>query len=151
MNPPEFSSGPSQRVQRKISAPLLDRMDLTIDVRPVAIEDIRKSTSPSGESTAVILDRVMRARAMQQTRYKDRGLQVNAQMDVRAVEALCPLDDASEALLTQAVRRMNLSMRAFHRMVKVARTIADLEGADAIAQSHVAEALQYRQTVLAEV
>lgn len=148
MNPPQFAAGSAQRIQRKISAPLLDRMDLTIDVQPVDIEDIRSRRGPRGETTESVKKRVMGARDRQNKRFSESSIQVNAQMDVRAIEKLCPLDDESESLLTQAVRRLGLSMRAFHRMIKVARTIADLESSDAIRQEHVAEALQYRQSVV---
>ena len=92
----------------------------------------------------------MEARSRQNKRFSELSIQVNAQMDVRSIEKLCPLDDASESLLTQAVRRLGLSMRAFHRMIKVARTIADLQSSDEIKQEHVAEALQYRQSVIAD-
>lgn len=149
MNPPEFCAGGGRNVQRKISAPLLDRFDLTIDVQPVDIEDIRKKKQEhSRETSSTIIERVLSARARQQKRFKDDPtLQINAQMDVRSIEKLCPLDETSEQLLIQAVRRLNLSMRAYHRMIKVARTIADLQNSDAIKQQHVAEALQYRQSI----
>ena len=123
---------------------------MTIDVQPVDIEDIRKRKGPRGESSNSIKDRVMEARSRQNKRFSELSIQVNAQMDVRSIEKLCPLDDASESLLTQAVRRLGLSMRAFHRMIKVARTIADLQSSDEIKQEHVAEALQYRQSVIAD-
>ncbi len=150
MNPPEFSAGSARTMQKKISAPLLDRFDLTIDVQPVDVEDIcrKKKQKQSLISSREILARVIGARERQQARFHHLGLQVNAQMDVRAVESLCPLDGPSQTLLLQAVRRLNLSMRGYHRMIKVSRTIADLEGSDAICQSHIAEALQYRQNVL---
>ncbi|PIR50132.1 magnesium chelatase, partial [Candidatus Peregrinibacteria bacterium CG10_big_fil_rev_8_21_14_0_10_54_7] len=150
MNPPEFSATSARAMRRKISAPLLDRFDLMIDVQPVDIEDIRKKKNRSSVTTADILSRVVRARQAQYQRLSGAGLHINAQMDVRSIEKLCPLDAASESLLVQAVRRLNLSMRAYHRMIKVARTIADLEGANAISQSHIAEALQYRQNVLSD-
>lgn len=148
MNPPEFCAGNARNIQRKISAPLLDRFDLTINVQPVDIEDIRKKKKRTGDTSATIIDRVLGARARQQKRFNDDPtIQINAQMGVRSVETLCPLDADSEQLLMQAVRRLNLSMRAYHRMIKVARTIADLEGSDAIKIGHIAEALQYRQSI----
>src|SRR3989344_2593007 len=150
MNPPEFSATSARAMQRKISAPLIDRFDLMIDVQPVDIEDLCRKVRVRGTTSSEILGRVVRARGRQYERLKNVSLQVNAQMDVRALEKLCPLDDRSQSLLMQAVRRLNLSMRAYHRMIKVARTIADLEDSDAITQSHVAEALQYRQNILSD-
>jgi magnesium chelatase family protein len=152
MNPPEFCAGNAKNFRRKISAPLLDRFDLMIDVQPVDIEDIRRKRQQSlGETSSTIIRRVLAARERQQERFSDNpALQVNAQMDVRSVEKLCPLDASSEELLTQAVRRLNLSMRAYHRMIKVSRTIADLADAEAIRTEHMAEALQYRQNIVVE-
>ena len=156
MNPPEFSPGPPSRIKKRISAPLLDRIDLTIDVQPVAVEDLQKRDE-SSEKSHVILERVVGAREAQRKRSAPfvkatgagKGIcYTNAQMGVRAVEDLCPLDSESEKLLCQAVTKMGLSVRSYHRTIKVARTIADLEGADDIKLPHVAEALQYRQTVV---
>ena len=148
MNPPEYSSGSARAMQKKISAPLLDRFDLMIDVQPVDVEDICRKKKRDGISTQDILNRVLRARERQYERFKGTSLTVNAQMDARTLDSYCPLDEPSRTLLLQAVKRLGLSMRAYHRMIKVARTIADLENADAITQGHIAEALQYRQNIL---
>lgn len=149
MNPPQYSAGSVQKVKSRISAPLLDRIDLTIDVQPVDVEDLQKKKKRNqSESSSSILDRVMGARKRQQDRFKHSSTQINAQMDVKSIEKFCPIDTESETLLTQAVRQMGLSVRAYHRTIKVARTIADLSGSDAIKSSHIAEALQYRQSVL---
>jgi magnesium chelatase family protein len=147
MNPPQYIGTSARRVKR-VSAPLLDRMDLMIDVQPVEVEDLqRKSHAEHAESSETILSRVVSAREKQSNRFHGKRIHVNAQMDVRVLEECCPLNSASEELLAQAVRRLGLSARAYHRTIKVARTIADLEGSEAISQVHIAEALQYRQSI----
>ena len=146
MNPPELSAS-AQRVQRRISAPLLDRIDLTINVQPVPIEDLKKAPAAHTETSSIILERVCRARDRQYERFKDATINTNKEMSVKHIDALCPLDDESSTLLSQAVDRLKLSARSYHRTIKVARTIADLEGAEAIQKPHIAEALQYRQPI----
>ncbi|MDD4319719.1 MAG: YifB family Mg chelatase-like AAA ATPase [Candidatus Peribacteraceae bacterium] len=143
MNPPQYGAGNKARIERRISAPLLDRIDLKIDVQPVPIEDLGKR--PGGHTTEQVAVRVREARERQRKRFKGLPLQTNKEMNVRQIDRLCPLDSASKKLLEQAVRQLSLSARSYHRTIKVARTIADLEGADAIGAMHVAEALQYRQ------
>ncbi len=150
MNPPD-QHGASSRARRRISVPLLDRMDLMVDVQPVEVEDLQRRSG--GETSEVVLTRVLAARAKQQQRFHaskeaQHVVHVNAQMDVRLLETHCSLTSACEELLAQAVRRLGLSARSYHRSIKVARTIADLEGSDAITPAHIAEALQYRQTSL---
>ncbi len=147
MNPPQYG-GTAARNRKRVSAPLLDRIDLSLDVQPVAVEDLQKVRAHEGaETSAEILLRVMAARERQEERFKEMRFHVNAAMDVRTLEKCCPLDTGSEELLAQAVRRLGLSARAYHRTIKVARTIADLGGAEHILQLHIAEALQYRQSV----
>lgn len=147
MNPAQYSTGTARRLQRRISAPLLDRIDLTIDVQPVPIEDLQSAPKKCGESSGDILARVKNARSLQQQRFAAHPIATNKEMNVKLIDTLCTLDQASQQLLKQAVDRMGLSARGYHRTIKVARTIADLEGQEAIGASHVAEALQYRQTV----
>lgn len=145
MNPPQYSSGSAQRIKRRISAPFLDRIDLTIDVQPVPIDDLRQQSGPSGDTSAVILERVLRAREAQRARFAGHGITTNKEMGVRDIRDFCQLDSASEAVLKQAAERLKLSARSYHRTIKVARTIADLAGSRLIGVTHVAEALQFRQ------
>ncbi len=147
MNPPKYSSSSAERMKRRISAPLLDRIDLTIDVQPVEIADLQGKAPAAAETSAAIRSRVMAARERQIKRFKKRSISTNKEMGVKDLETFCPLDSKCEALLRQASERMNFSARSYHRIIKVARTIADLAGAENIALQHVAEALQYRQQV----
>ena len=147
MNPPKFSAASTERIKRRISAPLLDRIDLTIDVQPVEIADLQKKGNVGAETSAVIRARVAGARAKQVKRFLGRSIQTNKEMSVKDLEELCPLDSKSAALLRQAAERLSFSARTYHRTIKVARTIADLAGCEDIGITHVAEALQYRQSV----
>ncbi len=147
MNPAKFSAGAPQKIERRISAPLLDRIDLMIDVQPVPIADLQRKPSAKTASTVEIAAHVERARERQRERFSGLPITTNKEMNVRQIDELCPLDGPSEKLLKQAVDRMGLSARSYHRTIKVARTIADLEGAGKIASAHVAEALQYRQNL----
>jgi magnesium chelatase family protein len=135
--------GQVQRYRSRISGPLLDRIDLQVAVpvlRPAELTDRRP-----GESTARIRERVTSARARQLHRFRGRsGIFANAHMGVREVREFCRIDKPAEALLRTAVTRLGLSARAYHRVLKLARTIADLEGTDGIMTAHLAEAIQYR-------
>lgn len=125
-----------------ISGPLLDRIDLQIEVDAVPVEEINAS-KPS-ENSASVRQRVQKARQMQQKRLRDTKMHCNADMDAQALKELCPLSDEARQLLSRAVERMGVSMRGYTRLIKVARTIADLEGGDQIAPAHIAEAIRYR-------
>jgi len=147
MNPPKYSAGTAEKMKRRISAPLLDRIDLTIDVQPVDIGDLQKKSDPNAERSADIRARVIAARERQHARFTGLSIRTNKEMSVRDLEKLCPLDSASAALLRQAATKLGFSARSYHRIIKVARTIADLADAEKIGLTHVAEALQYRQAI----
>jgi magnesium chelatase family protein len=132
-----------KRYLNKISGPLLDRIDLHIEVSPVAFEDIR---SPDlAEASAHIRARVVAARDRQQARFYDHPeVYANAGMSSRLVGLFCPLHIEAEQMLQQAMKRLQLSARAYERILKVARTIADLAGTPEIETQHMAEAITYR-------
>lgn len=137
------SPGQVQKYLNRISGPLLDRIDLQIEVTPVPFEkmsDVRPS-----EPSAVIRERVVRARQLQQHRYEQvPGVYCNAQMNSKLLSLYARPDERGLALLKGAMTRLNLSARAYDRILKVARTIADLEGSESIQSAHLAEAIGYR-------
>ncbi len=132
-----------QRYLSKISGPLLDRIDIHIEVTPVPFEKL--SEERRGESSLVIRERVTQARKIQGERFAPfENIHYNAQMGVKQIRQFCKLDEESLQLLKTAMERLNLSARAYDRILKVARTIADLEGSESIAGAHISEAIQYR-------
>jgi Predicted ATPase with chaperone activity len=131
-----------QRYVSKISGPLLDRIDIHIDVPAVKFKELASET-PS-ESSAEIRARVVRARQVQQERFASEKLFSNAQMSPRLIRKHCTIDSSSKALLEKAITRLGLSARAYDRILKVSRTLADLEGKEQIDSGHVSEAIQYR-------
>jgi magnesium chelatase family protein len=131
-----------QRYISKISGPLLDRIDIHIDVPAVNYKELRSGATP--ESSDDIRGRVMRAREMQLERFRGLKIYCNAQMAPRQIRTSCELSPDCERLLERAVTQQGLSARAHDRILKVSRTIADLESAPAIHPKHIAEAIQYR-------
>ena len=132
-----------ERYRSRISGPLLDRIDIHLEVPAVAYGDI--VGEQSGETSAVIRARVEHARAVQRDRFRDQpGVHANAHMSTRDLRRHCRLSQPVEAMLRQAVGRLGLSARAYHRVLKIARTIADLAGAGELGTAHVSEAIQYR-------
>lgn len=131
------------RYLNKISGPLLDRIDLHIEVNPVPFEKLAEKSS--AEKSDIIRERVVAARMIQSNRFKEyEGIHYNAQMPTKLISSFCELDDTSLKLLQNAMDKLNLSARAYDRILKVSRTIADLEAAQNIKPSHIAEAIQYR-------
>jgi magnesium chelatase family protein len=142
-NPMTSSVAEMQRYLSKISGPLLDRIDIHIEVSPVPFEEL--SNDRKGEYSKFIRERVIKARAIQTMRYADNDfVHYNAQIRTKQLEKYCKLDEESLALLKRAMESLNLSARAYDRILKVARTVADLENSTAIAANHIAEAIQYR-------
>ncbi|MBL8805314.1 MAG: ATP-binding protein [Rhodospirillales bacterium] len=137
--------------QARISGPLYDRIDLHVDVPPVAAADL--SLPPPAENSAKVARRVAQARQRQRLRFErlpEEGRpRCNAELDGRALEELAAPDTDGRRLLDEAAGRMKLSARGYHRVLRVARTLADLHGADQPARAHVAEALAYRRARLA--
>ncbi|MBC8569385.1 YifB family Mg chelatase-like AAA ATPase [Zongyangia hominis] len=130
------------RYLAKISGPLLDRMDLHVDVMPVEYEHL--SSHQKAESSADIRARVEKARALQLTRFEGTGIASNSRITSALLAKMCPLSDSGNTILKAAFDSMGLSARAYDRILKVARTIADLDGSEVIDAPHVAEAVQYR-------
>lgn len=133
-----------QRYIGRISGPLLDRIDIHIDVPAVKFKELRGRDLPEGESSEAIRNRVIKAREKQLDRFKADGIFANAAMPPRLIREHCALDAQSEKLLENAMLRQGLSARAHDRILKVARTIADLDGAEQINTPHISEAISYR-------
>lgn len=135
--------GSVQKYLTKISGPLLDRIDLHVEVTPVPFTEL--NGTKNGESSAVIRERVIKAREIQSVRFdKLRGVYCNAQMNSKLLKEVSVLNTACQNLLKTAMDRLNLSARAYDRILKVSRTIADLAGSESIKPEHLAEAIQYR-------
>ncbi|MGC9151791.1 MAG: YifB family Mg chelatase-like AAA ATPase [Microbacter sp.] len=137
------SPGAIQKYLSRISGPLLDRIDIQIEIVPVPFEKLSNTTHP--ESSAIIRERVMKARQVQEQRFKElKGVYCNAQMSSKQLRQFAQPDAAGLSLLKNAMQRRNLSARAYDRILKVSRTIADLEGSEQVMVHHIAEAINYR-------
>ncbi|HQX55729.1 MAG TPA: YifB family Mg chelatase-like AAA ATPase [Pyrinomonadaceae bacterium] len=137
-------SGPMiQRYVGKISGPLMDRIDIHIDVPAVKFDELRGRGVPQGESSAVVRERVIEARKIQLTRFEGKSFS-NSAMSPKQIRTFCALDTECENLLEKAMQRQGLSARAHDRILKVSRTIADLEGSSNIQPTHISEAINYR-------
>ncbi len=141
---------PAQRTryQKRLSGPLLDRFDLLLQV-PAVREDKLLNLESKPDPVEEWRQQIQRARQRQQERFANHGLQCNAEMSGKEIKSFCPLTSEAQAILKQAVRRFHLSARAYHKILKVARTIADLEGEDEISLPMVSEALAFRQRLWA--
>lgn len=132
-----------QKYLNKISGPLLDRIDLHVEVTPVAFNEL--ASSRQFEKSICIRERVIRARAIQEERYtNNEGVYANAQMSSKQLKEICAIGPAAQSLLKTAMEKLNLSARAYDRILKVSRTIADLAASEDIQPEHLAEAIQYR-------
>lgn len=135
--------GQIQRYMNKISGPLLDRIDIQIEITPVPFKDI--SRAAPGESSDAIRERVIKARHIQEQRFREcKGIHCNAQMSERMIHQYAEPDEAGIEMLRMAMERLNLSARAYNRILKVARTIADLDASEHVLPQHLAEAISYR-------
>ncbi len=135
--------GMVQQYLNRISGPLMDRIDLHVEVVPVAYKDL--SSKSKGETSAAVRERVIKARKIQEARYADfPTIHANAQMTPQLIQQYCDLDEPCRLMLKNAMSRLGLSARAFDRILKVSRTIADLDGSENIGAEHLAEAINYR-------
>ncbi|MCL5970921.1 MAG: YifB family Mg chelatase-like AAA ATPase [Patescibacteria group bacterium] len=144
----ECKCSPSQviRYQKKISGPMLDRIDIHLEVPAVKFEKLTEDDKVKGESSKEIRKRVQKARDLQTKRFVKKRITSNSEMSTKEIKEFCfPLSEDSISLLRMAVSKMNLSARAYYRTIKISRTIADLEGSSSIKTNHIGEALQYRQ------
>jgi magnesium chelatase family protein len=131
-----------QTYRSRVSGPLMDRIDIHIEVPAIKFNEI--SSDRPAEPSALIRERVSRAREVQYERFKNDGIYANAHMKPRHIRKYCRIDEDSLSLMETAMNRLGLSARAYNRILKVARTIADIEGAEKIASHHISEAIQYR-------
>lgn len=131
-----------QRYMNKLSGPLLDRIDIHIEVQKVEFDQL--ADRRKGEQSEAIRQRVLKAREKQTERYQELEISYNAQMGPKEIEKFCELDETSKNLIKTAMEKLNLSARAYDRILKVSRTIADLEGSEKLNSEHISEAIQYR-------
>lgn len=137
-----------QKYMQKISGPLLDRIDIRVEMNEIPLTDL--ASKRQEETSAAVRTRVNAARDIQRARFKEEGILCNAQMNVKQLNKYCALDEACSEVMQKAYEKLNLSARGYQRIRKVARTIADLSGAENISPAHLAEALRYRGTSVLE-
>ena len=142
MNRCTCTEGEVAHYMGKISRPLLDRIDICTEVPPVSFQELKKAVP--GESSARIRERVRNVQKIQEERYRGENIRFNGQLQSRMIDRYCPVTDSASRLLAMAFDRISFSARSYHRLLKVARTIADMEGEEVIASHHVGEALSYR-------
>ena len=135
-----------RRYLSRVSGPILDRIDICVEAQRIDVEDLSQHEQGNAESSETIRARVLRAREIQKRRFAGTALRFNSDMGAKDILRYCALDDREEALLQSLFNRMDLSARAYHRILKVARTIADLDGQERITRSHISEAVCYRMT-----
>ena len=127
----------------RISQPLLDRIDLCVECPTVSIDELTLDT-PSGRSSREIRGEVMKAVAIQKERFKDTGLHFNSEIPSSRIGEFCPMEESADIFLRKAFDRLGLTARSYFRIIRVARTIADLSGSDLILKEHISEAVSYR-------
>jgi magnesium chelatase family protein len=131
-----------QRYFGRISGPLMDRIDLQVEVSRVELEDLEQRSS--GLTSSQVKERVIRARKIQYNRLKDKGIMYNSQLSIKDIEEICAVSSAAMEFVSNAYKKLALSARGYVKVLKLARTIADLEGRDSVGEADIAEALQYR-------
>ena len=132
-----------RRYLDRVSGPLLDRIDIQVEADAVPVKEIH--SAEMAESSQSVRERVAAARRIQQARYREAGFHCNARLTNKGIQQYCRLDEEAEQLLKVAMENLRMSMRAHQRILKVSRTIADLEGSEIIRAPHLAEAIQYRE------
>ena len=136
-----------KQYRSKLSGPLLDRIDIVIDVPRLKTDELMNKTTIQAETSEQIRERVVKARKIQLERYKGLGIYTNSELTPKLIKKYCILDEASEGILKEAVKKFNLSARAYDRVLKLSRTIADLADSENIQVQHIAQALQYRSNI----